>query len=92
MEGHAWRSTEAIKEVAYVPTPFRLARRAPSMDYYTKSRFCEAQMRQMSGGREKVYYRLDGLKSGQASEYQFDYCFAAHAGSGAKPCADQRYP
>ena len=75
----AHRSTKftvgGAKELGYGPPPKGVNQYAPSKDYYNKSRYCQATITFEDGTTELAYYRIDGRKEPDVSEYNFDACF-----------------
>lgn len=63
------------KELGYGPPPKGVNQYAPSKDYYNKSRYCQATITFEDGATEVAYYRIDGRKEPDVTEYNFDACF-----------------
>jgi hypothetical protein len=66
------------KELGYGPPPKGVNQYAPSKDYYNKSRYCQATITLEDGTTELTYYRIDGRKEPDVTEYNFDVCFPKH--------------
>lgn len=87
--GRQFRSTEEIRETGSGPPPPGVNQYAPSKDHYNKSRHCEARIRLDNGETDQAYFRMDGLKDGPETDFNFDVCFLSNDLSQNK-CADQR--
>jgi hypothetical protein len=87
--GRQFHGAEEVRETGYGPTPAWVHQYAPAKDYYHKSRYCEARIRLDNGATDQAYFRLDGLKDSQATDFNFDPCFLSNDLSRDR-CADQR--
>lgn len=87
--GGKFQATEDVRETGLGPPPSGVNQYAPSKDYYNKSRYCEAHMRRDNGKTDQAYFRMDGLKDGSATDFNFDACFLSGDRFNDK-CADQR--
>ncbi|MGE0827557.1 MAG: hypothetical protein AB7G75_35190 [Candidatus Binatia bacterium] len=84
-----FQAAEEVRETGFGPPPPSVNQYTPSKDHYNKSRYCEARIRLDNGETDQAYFRMDGLKEGPETEFNFDPCFLSNDVSQNK-CADQR--
>ena len=87
--GRQFRGAEEVRETGYGPPPPRVNQYTPAKDYYNTSRYCEARIRLNNEETDQAYFRMDGLKDSQATDFNFDVCFLSHDLSQDR-CAAQR--
>lgn len=87
--GRQFQAVEDVRETGFGPPPSSVNQFTPSKDHYNKSRYCEARIRLDNGETDQAYFRMDGLKDGPETDFNFDLCFLSNDVSQNK-CADQR--
>jgi hypothetical protein len=87
--GRQFQAAEDVRETGSGPPPPSVNQYTPSKDHYNKSRYCEARIRLDNGEIDQAYFRMDGLKDGPETDFNFDPCFLSNDVFQNK-CADQR--
>jgi hypothetical protein len=87
--GRQFQAAEDVHETGSGPPPPGVNQYTPSKDHYNKSRYCEARIRLDNGETDQAYFRMDGLKDGPETDFNFDPCFLSTDVSQDR-CADQR--
>jgi hypothetical protein len=87
--GRQFQAAEEVREIGSGSPPVGVNQYTPAKDYYNKSRYCEARVRLDNGETDQAYFRLDGLKDGPETDFNFDPCFLSNDVAQNK-CADQR--
>jgi hypothetical protein len=86
-----WKAAEDVRETGLREASPSLNQFAPSPDYFARSRFCEARIVFEDGTSDSAYFRIDGRKDPEATDFNFDPCFLRYDVS-KNGCADQRVP
>ena len=84
-----WKSVEAVREIGLRDAAPSVNQFAPTRHHFDKSRFCEAKILFENGASDMAYFRMDGRKDRQATDFNFDPCFLRHDVL-KNSCADQR--
>jgi hypothetical protein len=84
-----WKSASEVREIALRATPPGVNQFTPARDYFNKSRYCEARIQFADGTSDSAFFRIDGRKDPQASDFNLDPCFLRYDIS-ENGCADQR--
>jgi hypothetical protein len=84
-----FQAAEEVRETGSGSPPSSVNQYTPSKDHYNKSRYCEARIRLDNGETDQAYFRMDGLKDGPETDFDFDPCFLSNDVFQNK-CADQR--
>jgi hypothetical protein len=87
--GRQFRAAEDVRETGSGSPSPAVNQYTPSKDHYNKSRYCEARIRLDNGETDQAYFRIDGLKDGPETDFNFDPCFLSNDVLQNK-CADQR--
>jgi hypothetical protein len=91
--GRQFQAAEDVRETGSGSPPPSVNQYTPSKDYYNKSRYCEARVRLDNGETDQAYFRMDGLKDGPETDFNFDPCFLSNdvfQNKCADQCFDQR--
>jgi hypothetical protein len=85
------KAAEDVRETGLRDASPNLNQFAPTPDHFDRSRFCEARIVFEDGASDTAYFRIDGRKDPEATDFNFDPCFLRYDVS-KNGCADQRVP
>jgi hypothetical protein len=86
-----WKAAEDVRETGLRDASPSINQFAPAPDHFNRSRFCEARIVFEGGTSDAAYFRIDGRKDPQATDFNFDPCFLRYDVT-KNGCADQRVP
>ena len=86
-----WKAAEDVRETGLRAASPSISQFAPSPDYFDRSRFCKARIVFEDGTSDTAYFRIDGRKDPEATDFNFDPCFLRYDVT-KNGCADQRVP
>ncbi|MGH6804750.1 MAG: hypothetical protein ACREC3_15505 [Methyloceanibacter sp.] len=86
-----WKSAEDMRETGLRQAPQNLNQFTPTPDHFNKSRYCEARIVFEDGTSDSSYFRIDGRKDAEATDFNFDPCFLRYDVT-KSGCSDQRIP
>lgn len=87
--GRQFQVVEDVRGTGSGFPPSSVNQYTPSKDHYNKSRYCEARIRLDNGETDQAYFRIDGLKDGPETDFNFDPCFLRNDVA-QNCCGDQR--